>query len=141
MKAASTPKAILVATALSLLGFQAMSTQLAVAQSAKSRTIKLTGTRTGTAVFQATGANKTRVTLKLDNPGAGDTYTASIASGACSDPGPTAYQLNQLQKGASTTDLTVSFSTFSEPAPGGRYAMYAVMLPVACGDFAGQGAP
>src|SRR5258708_24127792 len=75
MKAASAFTAILAGTVLSLVAFQTISTRPVVAQSAKSRTIKLTGARAGTAVFQDAGANKTRVTLKLDNPSASDTYS------------------------------------------------------------------
>lgn len=132
MQVTSMCRAVLAAVCLFLL--PTFLSQSGFAQ-AKSRTVPLSGSRTGTAVFEDAGGNKTRITIKLANGTVSDNYKASIVFGVCSDPGGPAFQLTQMKSGVSTTVLSVAFSVFSD----GDRTRYAISLPVACGDFAAQG--
>lgn len=101
--------------------------------------------KSGRASLEAVGPDKTRVIIKLNGSNPKTSYPADIYFGVCSDPGGVAYKLNNVQNGASTTDLPVSFSkltgqgTYSRP--------YAISLSqsasnmgtiLACGDFMGS---
>jgi hypothetical protein len=85
--------------------------------------------------------------VKLNQPHPNASYSANIYYGVCTDPsGEAAFKLNNVQNGASTTDLPVSLSTFTQPGA----ANYAIIVrqsadttgpSLACGDFTGAKEP
>ena len=95
--------------------------------------------------FSAAGLNKTRATVKLNQPSPNGKYSANIVLGACEDPDVEAFKLGKFQRGTSTGDLSVSFSKFTQPGAG-HFQPYAIILyqgpdpggpRLACGNFTG----
>ncbi|MEO8291458.1 MAG: hypothetical protein ABI649_10755 [Gaiellaceae bacterium] len=92
--------------------------------------------QSGTATLAPAGDGMTKVTIELSNP-PGDPQPAHIHTGACPDVGDVAYALNNVENGASETEVPVTIedlqaATFAvnvhkSEADAGTY--------VACGDI------
>jgi Cu/Zn superoxide dismutase len=93
--------------------------------------------QSGTATLEAAGDGMTKVTIELSNPPA-DPQPAHIHIGACPDVGDVAHALNNVEGGASETEVPVSI----EDLQAGDFAVNVhkseaeADVYVACGDIA-----